>query len=214
MKSSKGAAGATVTRSEFAAMKGWRPSYITKLIAQRRLVLTADGKKVDVEASNRLLEETKRIDRQGVREHHARRRGGNGVEPSIASGGPASDHPLPEAGPAGLSATPPAPPAGNTDQDDYNQARAKKEAAAAEMAEIELAKRKAEVVSIGQVRDMAERIAGVISRGFERIVPRIGPVWSVEQDPLKREQLLEDELRKVQHEWADEVEKLIGAGGA
>ena len=60
----------------------------------------------------------------------------------------------------------------------------------------------------------AARIAGIIARGFERIGPRIGPVWSVEQDPLKREQLLEDELRKVQHEWVDEVEKLLGASGA
>lgn len=208
---SKGAPGAAVTRSEFAAMKGWRPSYITKLIAQQRLVLTADGKKVDVEASNQRLEETKRIDRQGVREHHARTRGQAGITPG-AKESPASA--ATEAGPAGLSATPPTLPAGNTDQDDYNRARAQKEAAAAEMAQIALARKRAELVEIGQVREMAARIAGIISRGFERIGPRIGPVWSVEQDPAKREQLLEDELRKVQHEFADEVAKLLGGSSA
>jgi hypothetical protein len=175
-------------------------------------VLTADGKKVEVEASDRRLEDTKRIDRQGVREHHARTRGQAVItpQPAVAAASPVSVG----EGPAGLSATPPAPPAGNTDQDDYNRARAQKEAAAAAMAEIELARRRAELVETVQVREMAARIAGIIARGFERICPRIGPVWSVEQDPLKREQLLEDELRKVQHEWVDEVEKLIGAGGA
>lgn len=212
MKAASKVAPAAVTRSEYAAMHGWAPSYVTKLIAQGRLVLTADGKKVEVEASDRRLEDTKRIDRQGVREHHARTRGQAVIPPQPAV---AAASPVPAGeGPAGLSATPPPPPAGNTDQDDYNRARAQREAAAAAMAEIELARRRAELVEIGQVREMAARIAGIISRGFERIGPRIGPVWSVEQDPLKREQLLEDELRKVQHEWSDEVEKLLGASGA
>ena len=75
---------------------------------------------------------------------------------------------------------------------------------------VRVARRRAELVDIAQVREMAARTAGIISRGFERIGPRIGPVWSVEQDPLKREQLLEDELRKVLHEWTDEIERLIG----
>lgn len=213
MKSASKAAPAAVTRTEFAAMKGWRPSYITKLIKQGRLVLTADGKKIEVDASDRRLEDTKRIDRQGVREHHARTRGQAGTTPPAEAADPSTESGTVE-GPAGLSATPPAPPAGNTDQDDYNRARAQKEAAAAAMAEIELARRRAELVEIGQVREMAARIAGIISRGFERIGPRIGPVWSVEQDPLKREQLLEDELRKVQHEWVDEVDKLLGGSSA
>ncbi len=209
---SKGAPGATVTRSEFAAMKGWRPSYVTKLIAQQRLVLTADGKKVDVDASNKLLEQTTRLDRQGVREHHARKRGATGSPLPVAP----SPSPSPEAGgegPVGASAIPP-PAKSTADFDEYNRARAQKEAAQAAMADLELKRRTGELVEIGQVREMAARIAGIIARGFERVAPRIGPVWSTEQEPAKRERLLEDELRKVQVEWADEVARLLEAGGA
>ena len=201
-------------------MKGWAPSYVTKLIAQQRLVLTADRKLVDVAASNRRLKETERVDRRGVREHFARKRSKDRITPAAARDGAAgADSSAPaapaEAGPVGASATPPEPPAAppESDQDAaaYNRARAQKEAAAAAMAEIALAQRRGELVEIGQVREMAARIAGIISRGFERVAPRIGPVWSTETEPAKRERLLEDELRKVQAEWADEVAKLLEA---
>jgi hypothetical protein len=194
---------------------------VTKLIAQGRLVLTADGKRVEVAASNKRLEDTKRVDRQGVREHHARTRSGNGITPPAAA---ASSPPLaapspPATAPSGGEAAgqakdqePPGRDPANATQDEYNRARAQKEAAAAAMAEMELRRRQAELVEVGQVRDTAARIAGIIARGFERIGPRIGPVWSVEQDPVKREQLLEDELRKIQQEFADEVAKLGDAG--
>jgi hypothetical protein len=205
--SSKGAP-ATVTRSEFAALKGWAPSYVTKLIAQQRVVLTPDGKKLDVEASNRRLEETTRLDRQGVREHHARKRGATGSSLPVApTPSPAPDSASGE-GPVGASAVPP-PVKSTADFDEYNRARAQKEAAQAAMADLELKRRTGELVEIGQVKDMAARIAGIIARGFERISPRIGPVWSTEQEPVKREQLLEDELRKIQGEFADEVVKIL-----
>lgn len=69
----------TLTKTEFAAAKGWRKQYVSELARKGRLVLTPDGK-VDVEASNQRLEQTKRIDRQGVREHHARARGDAALE--------------------------------------------------------------------------------------------------------------------------------------
>lgn len=202
-----------LTRAAYARLQGWNKSTVTRLVAQGRLVTTPDGKMIDVPASARRLEETKRIDRQGVREHHARTRGRTGNTPAEgAQPAPAMSAPAPETPGAGAAGEPPPPPA-TSDQEEYNRARAQKEAAQAQMAEMELARRRAELVDIAQVREMAARAAGIISRGFERIGPRIGPVWSVEQDPLKREQLLEDELRKVLHEWTDEIERLIGGAG-
>lgn len=199
-------------------MNGWRPSYVTKLVAQGRLVLTADGKRIEVDASKRRLEETRRVDRQGVREHHARTRGKNGItreavatdgaDAGRAASAPVSSQPgLPMEPATGGSAR-------EDDQAEYNRARAQKEAAQAAMADLELKRRTGELVEIGQVRDMAARIAGIIARGFERIGPRIGPVWSTEQEPAKRERLLEDELRKIQDEFSDEILKLAGASGA
>lgn len=45
------------TRKEFAALAGYSPSYVTKLGKEGRLVLTADGR-VDVEATQRLIDQT------------------------------------------------------------------------------------------------------------------------------------------------------------
>lgn len=181
---------ATVTRAEFAAMKGWAKSTVTRYVAAGRLVLTPDGKKIDVEASNRRLEETAHVDRMGVRERHARTRKG------LAA---------PDLG----KAAPEQPPAYSA----FNLARTKREEAAAAMAEMQLHERKAELVSVAQVRDMGIQIAGIIARGFERIAPRIGSVWSTEHEPARREQLLDDELNAIRTEWANEIETLIGPGG-
>lgn len=46
-----------LTKSEFAARRGWAKSYVSKLANQERLVLTDDGK-VDVEATEALLAES------------------------------------------------------------------------------------------------------------------------------------------------------------
>ncbi len=46
-----------VTQSQFAALKGWRKSYVTKLKKAGRLVLTDDGH-VDVKASEAMIDAT------------------------------------------------------------------------------------------------------------------------------------------------------------
>jgi hypothetical protein len=190
---------AELSRVEFAESKGWQPSYITKLIKQERLVLTKDGKRIDVAASERRLKATERVDKQGVREHHARKRKG---KTEAAPSAPAP--------PAGASATPPAgaePEARNSDPtyDAYNASRAKREAALASMAEMDQRLRQAELVEVSQVRDAAARVAGIIARGFDQIPPRIAAVWATESDPGKREHLLIEELRRIQQEFADGV---------
>lgn len=48
----------TLTKSQFADYLGVAPSYVTKLKNDGRLVMAADGKAVDVEASLRLIEQT------------------------------------------------------------------------------------------------------------------------------------------------------------
>jgi hypothetical protein len=48
----------TLGKKEFADYLGKAPSYVTKLKADGRLVMTPDGKKVDVAASLRLIEQT------------------------------------------------------------------------------------------------------------------------------------------------------------
>lgn len=60
----------TASLSEFAKSLGVRPSYVTKLKAAGRLVLTDDGR-VDVEASNARIAATADPNRDDVRARHA-----------------------------------------------------------------------------------------------------------------------------------------------
>lgn len=72
-----------VTFSEFARLQDWSPSYVTKLKADGRLVLTADGK-VDVEASVARIKETEDPNRDDVRARHAKaREGGAPASPPV-----------------------------------------------------------------------------------------------------------------------------------
>jgi hypothetical protein len=119
--------GLEVKKGEYAKLKGWKSaSYVTKLIAQGVVVLSADGKRVDVEATDRRLAEVQSVDRQGLREHHERERLAAELDPHSAG-----------AGNSGALSTPPA--AGGGTRGDgadkskgdefklFNQARAKKE---------------------------------------------------------------------------------------
>lgn len=66
---------ATMTRKAFAEHMGWSPSYITKLAKEDRLVLTEDGKRVEVEASEARIIATRDPNRRDVAERHAAKRG-------------------------------------------------------------------------------------------------------------------------------------------
>ena len=202
-----------LSKSEYAAHKGWRPSYVTKLVKSGRLVLTPDGKRIDVPASEALLKSTERVDRQGVREHHARSRrpAQHSAETSSAPQpvNPATAAPPPDTSAGGGEPAPVKP----DEITAYNKARAEREAAMAAMAVMEQRQRQGELVEMAQVRAMGAKIGGILRSGFERIGPRIGPVWATEQDPAKRERLLEAELNHILAELADELGKL-GAAGA
>lgn len=62
-----------LTKSEFAARRGWSKSYVSKLASQDRLVLTDDGK-VDVEATEALLVESADPSKAAVTARHEENR--------------------------------------------------------------------------------------------------------------------------------------------
>ncbi|MFJ3448044.1 terminase small subunit [Pseudomonas sichuanensis] len=62
-----------LTKSEFAARRGWAKSYVSKLDSQGRLVMTDDGK-VDVEATEALLAETADPSKAAVAARHEAKR--------------------------------------------------------------------------------------------------------------------------------------------
>ncbi|MFJ4256714.1 terminase small subunit [Pseudomonas monteilii] len=62
-----------LTKSEFAARRGWSKSYVSKLASQDRLVLADDGK-VDVEATEALLAESADPSKAAVASRHEEKR--------------------------------------------------------------------------------------------------------------------------------------------
>ncbi len=62
-----------ITKSEFAARRGWSKSYVSKLVSQGRLVLTEDDK-VELEATEALLLETADPSKVAVAKRHDRLR--------------------------------------------------------------------------------------------------------------------------------------------
>lgn len=62
-----------ITKSEFAARRGWSKSYVSKLVTQDRLVLTDEGK-VELEASEALLVASADPSKAAVTARHERLR--------------------------------------------------------------------------------------------------------------------------------------------
>ena len=66
-----------VSQAEFARQQGWAKSYITKLKGEGRLVMSPDGKQVDVAASLARIADTDGQKRPDVADRHAATRQGD-----------------------------------------------------------------------------------------------------------------------------------------
>jgi hypothetical protein len=110
-----------ISKSEFAARRGWAKSYVSKLAKQDRLVLTEDGK-VELEATELLLASSADPSKAGVTARHDQQRIERNVhsELSIAAEQPA------------------VPPTGKAP--DFQKARAHREHFLAQLAEAEFYK--------------------------------------------------------------------------
>lgn len=84
-----------ITKTEFAARRGWAKSYVSKLAKQDRLVLTEDGK-IELEATEALLVDSADPSKATVAERHERlrllRESQNAIEePAVPPVGKAAD---------------------------------------------------------------------------------------------------------------------------
>lgn len=159
-----------VSKKDFAAIYGCSKAYISQLIAARRLVLSDDGKRVDVDRSLELLGATSDPSKAGVRERWAAYRAdqgqpaGQGAAPVIAAAPAPMAAPSPAAAPA-VAPTPAPPPvaeqrplidepaapapaaaAPTPARSEYQDARTRREQAEAELAQIELMKARGKVL--------------------------------------------------------------------
>lgn len=169
-----------LSKSEFAAMKGWSPSYVTKLKEQQRLVLCPDGKRVDVQATLALLERTSDPGKESVRQHHSSERTerhvGSQVKPDAKTG----------ESPASTGADP-----------KYWEAKARRENSLAELADLELRRKQGDLVERQRVEDMAFAAGRMLRDAVLGLPTKLSPELAAMTDPFQIEIKLRDALRQV-----------------
>jgi len=86
---------------------------------------------------------------------------------------------------------------------EYANARARREVAEANLAELRMREQSGELVKVDQVRAEIARIAVHTRESLMNLASRLAPVVAAETDQAKIEQLLEDEFRYVLIALAD-----------
>lgn len=95
----------------------------------------------------------------------------------------------------GSSGAPPAAPASEEKDDGYSAFRARREAADAELKEMELAQRRGELVSVSEIRAKLGERLGQVREQLLQLPARLAPLMVGETDQARLQTLLDDELR-------------------
>lgn len=173
---------AHLTKSEFAALRGWSKSYVSKLAKQERLVLTDDGK-IDVEATEALLAESADPSKAAVAARHEEGRIDRDVRSQLQPGGdtPAVQQPdLVAAGPH-----------------NFQKAKAHREYYLAQLAEAEFLKVQGSLVDRLAVEDAAFSSGRMLRDQFFGLTPQLSAELAGMTDPWEIEKHLTDTFRRV-----------------
>lgn len=181
---------ATVSQAEFARRLNVARSYITKLKADGRIVLAEDGG-VDVEASRRRIIETADPNRDDVVSRWAQQRGETGIQPAGAGRALIED----DEEEAQRSST-------------YADARARKESAAADMAEMERDKLRGLLIERAAVEAAVEDVMTTVRQSLEQQPSRIAPML-VGGDLDQIRATLKQEINSVLADMVRDFQKAI-----
>jgi len=151
--------------AEFARHAGFKPSYITQLKREGRLVLTDDGKAVKAAESLARIQETRDPSKAAVAARHAAAR---------VSAAASSEPPAPPSPPADSADD--EPDAGLQVRHDYQAARAKREHIAAEIAELEFRKLAGELIEVSALRPVLAGAVATLCAALDRIEHDVVPV--------------------------------------
>lgn len=151
--------------AEFARHLGVRPSYITQLKREGRLVLSDDGKAVRAAESLARIQETRDPSKAAVAARHAAARAS--AAQAVADAPPSSDPPSPEDDDLD---------AGLLVRYDYQTARAKREHIAAEIAELEFRKLAGELIEVSALRPVLAGAVATLCAALDRIEHDVVPV--------------------------------------
>ena len=186
-----------LSKSAFAERQGWSPSYVTKLAKQGRLITSDDGRLVDVEKTLALLKRTSDPAKESVRQHHQAARTERHVGSHTRPTAPAGE----DSGGSGA-----ADPA-------YWSAKARREAALADLAEHELAVKRGEYVERRRVESAAFAAGRMLRDAALGLPTQIAPELANLTDPFEIEMKLRNALRRVFEDaarmTADDLDKAM-----
>ncbi|MGT2507901.1 hypothetical protein [Cupriavidus basilensis] len=185
-----------VSKSAFAKIYGCGLSYVTKLKSEGKLVISEDGRLVNVEASLRLIESTRDLSKLGVRERWTAYRAGQDLPTAVVS-----------------AATAPISAAAGTERDEnssaYHRARTEREQIDAQLKKLELRKLLGEVSEVGPmiraVHDSHAAARAALLQLPDRLAGQVAP----ETDPAKVHDLLRAECERVCSTMVREVERMV-----
>lgn len=167
----------TMTKSEFARHIRVKPSYVTDLNKQGRLVLDERGR-VLVEESIQRIADTKDPAKVSVAARHAAARGAELPAPAVAHDAPQVGSALPESR-------------------DYQDSRAKREHFAAEREELAFRKEAGELVEASAVVSVVSDAATILRGKLEALPDLLAPQLAGVQDEQQIRSLLADYIEEA-----------------
>lgn len=184
-----------ISKTEFAARRGWAKSYVSKLASQDRLVLTEDGK-VELEATEALLDKTSDPSKAAVADRHHHDRLQRDVYSQLS--------PLVEPTP---TAAPPQLYGGDGKQPDFQKARALREYNMARLAEMERLKVEGSLVLKEAVETGAYDAGRLLRDQLFGPLPQLSHDLAAMTDPW----LIEKHLTATFRRTLEEAERISSA---
>ena len=187
----------TATRKQFAEIEGFSPAYVTKLGKEGRLVLTTDGKRVEVEASREKIERTGG-GRPDVASRHAAARGE--AKPASA---------IPEAGSGAknrsnrvkreIAKTPGA--------ETLTEAKTRKEMAQADQEEMRARQMAGDLIAREDVEAAMKFIGGAVRAAFEVFPDQVAPLVAPIIDLAEVHELITQACRDALQSIGDSIDR-------
>ena len=174
-----------LSKSAFAAHIGKAPSYITWLKDNNRLVLSDDGKRVNVDATVALIRDTADPSKAAVAARHQADRVQRDVTSQLS--------PLVESTPSMAAPQPAIGPAGK--QPDFQKARAHREYYLAQLAEAEFHKVQGSQVQLDAVKTGAFNAGRLLRDQLLGMPPQLAPELAAMTDPWEIERRLTAAIR-------------------
>jgi hypothetical protein len=185
-----------LSKSAFAARLGRSPSYITWLKDNNRLVLSPNGKQVDVHATEALIRDTADPSKVAVAERHQQDR----IQRDVYSQLTTQIEPT-------STAAPPQVLTGDGKQPDFQKARALREHNMAKLAEIELGKAQGALVVKEAVEVGAYNAGRLLRDQLFGPLPQLSHDLAAMTDPW----LIEKHLTATFRRTLEEAERLSAA---